>query len=332
MNLLRFVRCIANLLLVSTLLVSISQAREPAPVRMESVGVAMRDGVLLATDIYQIGKGRAPVVVMRTPYNKSRVTPIAERFAREGYIVVVQDCRGTFKSKGDLIPYNNEGQDGFDAIEWVYRQSWCNGRIGMWGSSYVGATQWQAAAEKPPGLVTISPTATWSSFYRNLYLGGAVRLSLIAKWAGGNSTKPENAKVTDQWDAALMHLPLSEMDTKIGWPIPWLTAMLTHNKPDGFWNRLNLTNQITDLDLSVLHVVGYYDFFSRESVDNFMIMQKKASKTITRKQQQLILGPWDHGTIGKNKVGDIDFGPNAIWDPVEANLDWFNRFLKQDAK
>ena len=332
MNLLPFVRCIANLLLVSTLLVSISQAREPAPVRMESVGVAMRDGIVLATDIYQVGQAKAPVVVMRTPYNKSRVTPIAERFAREGYIVVVQDCRGTFKSKGDLIPYNNEGQDGFDAIEWVYRQSWCNGRIGMWGSSYVGATQWQAAAEKPPGLVTISPTATWSSFYRNLYLGGAVRLSLIAKWAGGNSTKPENAKVTDQWDAALMHLPLSEMDTKIGWPIPWLTGMLTHNKPDGYWNRLNLTNQITDLDLSVLHVVGYYDFFSRESVDNFMIMQKKASKTIVRKQQQLILGPWDHGTIGKSKVGDIDFGPNAIWDPVEANLDWFNRFLKQDTK
>lgn len=141
---------------------------------------------------------------------------------------------------------------------------WCNAMAGC--------------SRKAPGLVTISPTATWSSFYRNLYLGGAVRLSLIAKWAGGNSTKPENAKVTDQWDAALMHLPLSEMDTKIGWPIPWLTGMLTHNKPDGFWNRLNLTNQITDLDLSVFHVVGYYDFFSRESVDNFMIMQKRLQK------------------------------------------------------
>ena len=101
MNLFPFVRFIANLLLVSTLSVSISQAAEPAPVRMESVGVAMRDGIVLATDIYQVGQSKAPVVVMRTPYNKSRVTPIAERFAREGYIVVVQDCRGTFKSKGD---------------------------------------------------------------------------------------------------------------------------------------------------------------------------------------------------------------------------------------
>lgn len=218
MNLVPSVRFIPSLLLVSIFAVSISQAVELQPVRMMSIEVPMRDGVLLATDIYKIATlTKAPTVLMRTPYNKSRVTAVAERFAREGYVVVIQDCRGTFKSKGDLIPYNNEGQDGFDAIEWVYRQPWCNGRIGMWGSSYVGATQWLAAAEKPPGLVTISPTATFSSFYRNLYLGGAVRLSLITKWAGGNSANPDKIKPNEDWNQTLMHLPLSEVDSKIGW-------------------------------------------------------------------------------------------------------------------
>jgi len=308
-------------------------AADEVPVSMQTLQVPMRDGILLATDIYKIATfTKAPTVLMRTPYNKSRVIAVAERFAREGYVVVIQDCRGCFQSKGILIPYNNEGQDGFDAIEWIVRQPWSNGKVGMWGSSYVGATQWLAAAEKPPGLVTISPTATFSSFYRNLYLGGAVRLSLIAKWAGGNSANPDKIKPNEDWNQTLMHLPLSEVDSKIGWQIPWLTAMLTHNKPDGYWNRLDLTNQITNLNLSSLHVVGYYDFFSRESVDNFILMQKHNTNLEVRKEQQLILGPWDHGTIGKNSVGDIDFGPNAIWDPVQANLDWFNRFLKQDAK
>jgi len=313
--------------------VAISQAAELLPVRMVSVEVPMRDGILLATDIYKIATlTKAPTVLMRTPYNKSRNTAVAEQFAREGYVVVIQDCRGCFQSKGIFIPYNNEGQDGYDTIEWIVKQPWSNGKVGMWGSSYVGATQWLAAAEKPPGLVTISPTATFSSFYRNLYLGGAVRLSLIAKWAGGNSANPEKIKPNQDWNQTLMHLPLSEVDSKIGWQIPWLTGMLTHNKPDGYWNRLDLTNQITNLNLSALHVVGYYDFFSRESVDNFILMQKHNNNPEVRKEQQLILGPWDHGTIGKNKVGDIDFGPNAIWDPVQANLDWFHRFLKNNRR
>ena len=103
---------------------------------------------------------------MRTPYNKAGGKGAAERFAAAGYVAVVQDCRGKFGSEGSFIPYNNEGQDGYDAIEWIGKQSWCNGRIGMWGSSYVGATQWQAAVEQPPGLTTITPTATFSSFYR----------------------------------------------------------------------------------------------------------------------------------------------------------------------
>uniref|UniRef100_UPI0026335FFB CocE/NonD family hydrolase n=1 Tax=uncultured Gimesia sp. TaxID=1678688 RepID=UPI0026335FFB len=138
-------------------------AADAPEVSHETVKVPMRDGVMLSTDIYRKPEvKRAPVVLMRTPYNKARAKKVAERFAASGLIAVVQDCRGRHESEGDFIPYNSEGQDGFDAIEWLGKQPWCNGRIGMWGASYVGATQWQAAVEKPPGLVTITPTATWS--------------------------------------------------------------------------------------------------------------------------------------------------------------------------
>lgn len=301
-----------------------------AEVRLETIMVPMRDGVRLATDVYRnSATGAQPVLLMRTPYNKERAKAQAQQFAQAGYVAVVQDCRGKFASEGTFIPYNHEGQDGYDAIEWIGKQPWCNGRIGMWGSSYVGATQWQAAVERPPGLVAIAPTATWTSFYRNLYLGGAVRLSLITRWAAGNSPKPDGAVATEDWDKTLLHLPLDDFDLAIGWSIPWLSGMLTHPQPNGYWKRLDLTDEVTRLELPVQHVVGYYDFFGRESVRSFVRMQQQAVHEPTRRQQQLILGPWDHGTIGQSKVGEVDFGPNAVWDLTAANLAWFDRYVKQ---
>src|SRR5262249_21340081 len=156
-----------------------------------------------------------------------------------------------------------------------------------------------------PGLVTIVPTATFSSFYRNLYLGGAVRLSLITRWASSQSVKPEQAVLTSDWNSTIRFLPLSDIDREIGWSIPWPAGMLPHPTPNGYWKRLDMTDDITDLELPILHVVGVYDFFSRESVNNFVRMQQHAKDPATRRRQQLILGPWDHGTIGKSKVGEV---------------------------
>jgi putative CocE/NonD family hydrolase len=300
-----------------------------ADVATETVSIPMRDGIALATDIYRdAAVSKAPVILMRTPYDKSKQKGNAEKYVDAGYIVVIQDCRGTRESDGVLAPYNNEGQDGFDTIEWITRQAWCSGRVGMMGGSYVGAVQWQAAVEYPPGLAAIAPQATWSSFYRNLYLGGAVRLSLISGWLAGNTPKPEGVQPADM-NEALLRLPLSDVDEAIGWPMPWLDAYLTHPEPNGFWKRLDLTDELPNLKMPALHVVGYYDFFSRESVGNFMIMQQSRDPQ-TRKQQRLILGPWDHGTVGKATVAEVDFGPDAEVDTFALQLDWFDRHLKQD--
>jgi putative CocE/NonD family hydrolase len=301
-----------------------------AEVKTQTISVPMRDGIKLATDIYRDDAvTKAPVVLMRTPYDRTKQKGSAERWAKAGYIFIAQDCRGTRASEGVTAPYNNEGQDGYDTLEWITRQPWCSGRVGMMGGSYVGAVQWQAAVENPPGLAAIAPQATWSSFYRNLYLGGSVRLSLIAGWIAGNSPKPEGAKPNDMNDA-FMRLPLGDVDSAIGWDMPWLDAFLTHPEPNGFWTRLDLTSRLPELQLPALHVVGYYDFFSRESVDNFMIMQKQARDPKTRQQQRLILGPWDHGSVGKTKVAEVEFGPEASVDTFALQIDWFDRHLKQD--
>jgi putative CocE/NonD family hydrolase len=301
-----------------------------AEVKTETVSVPMRDGTKLATDIYfDDAVTKAPVILTRTPYDRTKQKGAGEKWAKAGYIFIAQDCRGKFASEGTFAPYNNEGQDGYDTIEWITRQPWCSGRVGMMGGSYVGAVQWQAAVENPPGLAAIAPQATWSSFYRNLYLGGSVRLALIAGWITGNSPKPEGAKPNDLNDA-FMRLPLGDVDNTIGWDMPWLDAFLTHPEPNGFWTRLDLTPRLPELQLPALHVVGYYDFFSRESVDNFVILQKQALDPKTRQQQRLILGPWDHGSVGKSKVAEVDFGPQAAVDTFALQIDWFDRHLKQD--
>jgi putative CocE/NonD family hydrolase len=290
---------------------------------MQTVRVPMRDGVMLATDVYGASPGvRRPVLLQRTPYNKKGSSPVAQRYATAGYVVVVQDTRGRFESEGAFFAYNNEGQDGFDTADWIVQQPWSNGRIGTWGASYVGAVQYQAVAEDAPGIAVMAPTATWSSFYRNIYTGGVSRLALIATAAAGLYPPPAGTEPPLDWYKTLQALPLADLDLAIGWRIPWLRGILAHPRSDGFWNRLDLTAKIDKVAIPAQHVVGYYDFFCRETVANFQRISKNST------EQQLILGPWDHGTIGKRKLGEVDFGEAAVLDLAETNLQWFNRFLK----
>ena len=150
----------------------------------------MRDRVELATDLYRpITEAKLPVVLMRLPYNKENPVLLTLsgdifRVAQAGYVVVVQDCRGTFASDGAFSPYFQEINDGVDAIAWAAQQPWSNGEVGMMGASYYGATQWLAAAEGPPALRAIAPFITTDQYYNYwTYQGGAFQLGFMLQWA-----------------------------------------------------------------------------------------------------------------------------------------------------
>ncbi|MFO1066387.1 MAG: CocE/NonD family hydrolase [Pirellulales bacterium] len=166
-----------RLLYLVAILVSFSCSPLSAEVTLTNDRVAMRDGVRLATDIYRDPAiDKAPVVLMRTPYNKQRNKAAAEKFAAAGYIAVVQDCRGKFESEGDFIPYNNEGQDGYDCIEWIGRQNWCNGRIGVCGAVHMSARRnGDRRQSLPAGLVTILRPRRGAVSTTAYCLGGACR-------------------------------------------------------------------------------------------------------------------------------------------------------------
>lgn len=295
----------------------------------ETFLVPMRDGVKLATDVYGIEAGvKKPVLLLRTPYDKKGGAGAAKRYAAAGYVAVVQDARGAFASEGRYFHHNNDDQDGFDTIEWLARQPWSNGKTGTWGGSHPGAVQWLAAGERPYGLAVMAPTAASASLYYTAYVGGALRLALIGG-AGPAITKPPEGK-----NAPADLIPfyrtgaLADLDTRMGWEMPWLRGMVTHPWLDGFWTRQHASERVKGLDLPVQHIVGYYDFLCKETVASFQRMRKYSATAGARGNQQLILGPWDHGTVGKSVVAGFDFGDAAKLDVVDENLRWFDRFLK----
>src|SRR5687768_10921887 len=131
-------------------------AQTPNIVVDENVMAPMRDGVKLATDVYRLtGDGKFPVILIRTPYDKTGGRSQCTTFAENGYVCIVQDCRGRFRSEGEFYAFVNEGKDGFDAIEWAAKQPWSNGKVATFGGSYLAWDQFHAAMYKPPHLVAM---------------------------------------------------------------------------------------------------------------------------------------------------------------------------------
>ena len=292
----------------------------------KTVLVTMRDGVRLATDVYGAeAGGRKPVLLMRTPYNKNGAAAVAGMFAGAGYAVVAQDCRGRYGSEGKYEPYLHDGEDGPDTLQWIRRQPWCNNRIGMWGASHPGAVEWQAAAHDG-GLAALAPTATFTSLYKACYRGGALRLAFVAGAGVSINPPPDGQTPPDEAGKHLFYLPVSDLDRHLGWPLPWLAGVLQHPTPDSYWRPYDSAAALDRLTIPALHVDGYYDLFCRDVVESF---QRLSANPRNRGKQRLVLGPWEHTSLGKSKVGALDFGPEAVLDLSALYLKWFDQQVKQ---
>src|ERR1700730_16114243 len=155
-------------------------ARSGKMVMTRDVPARMRDGVTLPADVYTPeGDGPFPVLLMRTPYDKTSaqdsVYAHPRWYARRGYIVVIQDVRGRWSGEGEWYPFAHETDDGYDTVEWAARLPKSNGKVGMYGLSYVGATQMLASVGAPPHLACIAPGMTSSEYYDGwTYRGGAL--------------------------------------------------------------------------------------------------------------------------------------------------------------
>ncbi len=312
---------------------------------------SMRDGVRLAADLYRparegcVVEEPLPVLLERTPYDKGdRERSQRDRlFASYGYAVVTQDCRGCYASEGELDFLVQEPRDGYDTVEWAARQPWCNGRVGMFGTSYLGWTQSAAATQNPPHLACIVPSMSgWNAHSSSVRQGGAVELRFIA-WAFWHAALNSNSKLKgDPWvgralngvDARdwLRRLPLRRGASPLGLAPNyerWAMELLNHSDYDEYWMQagFNIEGHVADhSDVPVYVVGGWYDSYPRATFEMF-----EGLSGAKRGPVKVIVGPWYHGTYTPelSYAGDVEFGPEAALGSFdELHLRWFDRWLR----
>jgi len=224
------------------------------------VKVPMRDGVRLSSNIFRPdAPGRFPVLLMRSPYgNGGAGNTEASYGASIGYVVIIQDTRGRYESEGIFDAMQPEALDGYDTQQWIGEQPWCNGKIGTFGGSYVGFTQWMPAPLQSPYLVAMFPVVTFSDLHDEVYQNGAFRLDLFGLWSW-EMTQPYMANpdsLARKTEKILMSLPLIEQDKLLGWKIPFLRDWLSHPEHDRYWDRTRIGAGHTRIRASVYALRG----------------------------------------------------------------------------
>ena len=283
----------------------------------------VRDGVELSTDLYLpaggLDSGPYPVVLLRTEANNQHPSHsgLAKHLADQGFAVALQDVRGRHDSQGSFRPFRDEARDGYDTVEWVASQDWCDGSVGMMGAGYAGFCSWAAAEERPPHLMTLvstSPMGGWQP--------GLVPLPMV-QWLHATSARAWQEGRQVDWERVLRVLPLGAMPDAIGARMPSWSEWLDPAGLAALWADVQLSQPP---DLPVLHLKGWYD---RSAADAYYDAMRGSSA-----EQVLLAGPWDHVSVleGGRHLGGVDFGSDAVVDIADVHTRWFDRHLRNGSQ
>jgi putative CocE/NonD family hydrolase len=285
----------------------------------KNVPIRMRDGISLYADVYRPpAEGKYPVILVRLPYGKDEaycMQPAFGRFwAKRGYVYVVQDVRGKFKSEGVMESYGSmvvEGKDGYDTLDWISEQEWCDGNIGMMGFSYFGLTQWAVAHMNHPNLKCIVPGIIDADSYRSTYTGGAFHLQITLGWIAHTVEvqKRRNTHNLDYW-----HLPLDTADEAAGIHSPAYKDVIGHPTRDEFWLDLSVMEYYADVQIPVLHVGGWYDVYLIGTIDGYLGVSNNSKSQEAREHQWLLIGGLDHefSPVTSGRIGQLQLGNRKV--------------------
>ncbi len=281
----------------------------------------MHDGVQLAANVFlPPGHSRFPVILERTPYGKGPdFTANYAALVQHGYAVVVQDVRGRYESGGVFDPLHQEGPDGDDTLNWIARQPWSNGKIGMIGGSYRGIVQWKAALRNNPHLKAIFPVVSGDDDYRDRFYstGGAMKLGQRLEWMAENLRAPG---FRPDFSKFILHLPLATSDlAATGQASAMYRAAIAHPAYDSFWSALSVRERLAKIKVPVFAVGGWYDNFVESDLDAY------ASLGRTSGLNRILIGPWPHNM--SYKFPGADFGPAASIPVRALQIQWFDQWL-----
>ncbi len=271
----------------------------------ETFMVPMRDGVKLSTTVHKspVG-GPYPAILVRTPYGKDdERLEILQLLILKGYALVIQDVRGRFGSEGENLPFLNDGwgekQDGYDTIEWIAQQKWCDGKVGTWGPSAMGINQSLAAGARPPHLVCQAIGYAASQMYgQAAYQSGVFREALAGNWL----------------------ISVNAIDA--------LPLFRQHPFFDDFWKAIDIESRYAEMDVPALIIGGWYDIFLEGSLNDF-VGRQNLGRDGARGNQKLFIGPWTHVKELKQDQGQLKYPANSMLDSeVTMTVDWFDYWLK----
>jgi uncharacterized protein len=321
-----------------------------------NVPAQMRDGVTLRADVYRPGgEGPWPTLLARTPYDKGALDMLAWldplKTAASGFMVVIQDTRGRFASEGEWIPLHFEREDGYDTVQWAAKLSGCNGRVGMYGPSYVGNTPWMAAVEQPPSLMAIAPAMTPAEPLEGTFArGGAIELGITVPWTlMMGCAHLQRLPLTEQQRGERLQALLDDFDRLPtdgywGLPVQDLPVLARHESPDigtlrmfddpDVVARCRVAGQYERVSIPSFHIAGWHDLHVQGMLDSYMAMAALG------RPARLIVGPWSHNEPFADPIGDLCFGvrgsrlgvpAHAHGDLNDEQLAWFRGYLVPDA-
>lgn len=300
------------------------------------VRVPLRNDLTLAAVVYRPAEANQPLpaVFIMTPYMADNYHGWGTWFARRGYALVVADCRGRGNSDGTFEPFVHDATDGYDAVEWIAAQPWSNGKVGMWGISYMGTNQWATAKERPPHLATIIPAAAAHPgidfpLFNNIFYPYAIQ------WLTMTSGVTQNGNLSGDNDTYWRiiftklyneHLPFRSLDTLAGNPSPVFQKWVDNPRYTNYWAQMVPSDaEYAQLDIPILTVTGHYDDDQWGALEFYRRHMQHGTESC-RQRHYLMIGPWDHGGCvhPKREVGGVKFGPDAIVDLNSLYKAWYD--------
>jgi putative CocE/NonD family hydrolase len=283
---------------------------------LRNVKVAMRDGSRLSATVFlPEGDGPFPAVLVRTAYNRIGFT--GQEFTARGLALVVQDCRGRYDSEGEWYPFIHEADDGLDTLTWLRQQPWCDGRVGMFGDSYLAATQFLLATTGTTGLTALNPRfMAGDCWKRAYYCDGAFSLGLTWSWLSFEcSARTSEAALMPLFDvgAILRQSPLLTLDEASGaGEVQAYRDYVSHAQYGDLWRAINVRERLGEVRAPMLLIGGWYDYYAGETFLNYTALREGAASPELRDAHRVLIGPWTHGLSGSSVLGEVDFGPAAL--------------------
>lgn len=305
--------------------------------------IAMRDGIKLSATVYRDPAQIKPVpaIVMLTPYIAAHGAKQGMYFAQHGYVFVAIDDRGRGNSEGTFVPSQSEGKDGYDAIEWVAKQPWCNGSVATWGGSWLGFTQWSIAREMPPHLKAMAPTA---SVYPGIDYPqpDGIMMSYALRWLSyvdGHASNDGLFGASDLWtngeyQQVRTGRPFVDLDAITGIRDTVFRTWAAHPRDDEFWQAVTpRRDDFAKLHIPILTITGHYDDDQRGALTYYDRHMAYGPKDVTQRHL-LVIGPWDHSGTRRpaDSLGGVTFGPTAVPNMEELHTAWYDYVLKGSKK